>query len=127
MKQLTESRVNIDAYYTDNLFKNPEWALVWEDYVAFLKRQQLFDASIAASKHAIAYHPNNPRLIIQYGLLMMEFGNPQNAVEIFTHMTEVMQNDSSAWMLLSKAHTIAGNQDAAKEAFERGSSLQNKN
>ncbi|MCH2146225.1 MAG: 4Fe-4S binding protein [Phycisphaerales bacterium] len=126
-KQMTGSRMNVDAFYTDNLLENPEWALVWEDYVAWLKRQQLFDASIAASEHAIAYHPENPRLILQYGLLMIEFGNPNSAVEIFTHMTEAMPSDPSSWMLLSKAHTIAGNEDAAKEAFERGSSLQNRN
>ena len=126
-KQKTGSRMSVDTFYTDSLLENPEWSFVWEDYVAWLKRQQLFDASIAASEHAIAYHPNNPRLILQYGLLMMEFGNPQIAVEIFMQMTEAMPIDPSWWMLLSKAHTIAGNQDAAKEAFERGSLLQNRN
>jgi len=127
VKQLSSSRMGVDTYYTDNLLNNPEWSLVWEDYIAWLKRQQLFDASIAASEHAIAYHPSNPRLALQYGLLMMEFGEPAIAVEIFTQMTEAMPNDPTSWMLLSKAHTMAGNQDAAKEAFDRGSSLQNRN
>ncbi len=123
-KQLTGSRISVDSFYSDNLLQNPEWAFVWEDYVAWLKRQQLFDASIAASEHAIAYHPTNPRLILQYGLLQMEFGDPTIAVTIFTQMTEAMPTDPASWMLLSKAHTLAGNQDSAREAFERGSALQ---
>ena len=127
VKQLRSSRMVVDTYYTDSLLNNPEWSLVWEDYIAWLKRQQLFDASIAASEHAIAYHPSNPRLVLQYGLLMMEFGEPAIAVEIFTQMTEAMPNDLTSWMLLSKAHTMAGNQDAAKQAFDRGNSLQNRN
>jgi len=58
---------------------------------------------------------------------MMEFGEPAIAVDVFTQMTEAMPNDLTSWMLLSKAHTMAGNQDAAKQAFDRGNSLQNRN
>ena len=122
-KQQIKSRSSIENFYNDNLLKNPEWSLLWEDYVAWLKRQELFVKSISSSKKAIKNNPGNTRLMLQYGLLMMDTNDPIEAVNIFNKWISIRPNDPTGWLLLSKAHTMCGNHQEAQEAFEKGNSF----
>ena len=122
--QLNTNQSEIDLFYTQKLEERPEWSLVWEDYVAWLKRQNMGQKAIAASKKALSSHPQNPRLTLQYGLVCMEFGDPEISVSIFENMTKTRPNDSTGWFLLSKAYNRAGDLNASRQAFNKGTSLQ---
>ena len=122
--QLKETQREIDLFYIQKLTEKPEWSLVWEDYVAWLKRQDMGRETVAASEKALSIHPQNPRLVLQYGLVCMEFGDPEISIAIFDNMTKTNPMDPTGWFLLSKAYNRAGDLESSQEAFNRGTSLQ---
>ena len=125
--QFNRAFQEINDFYTSSLEANPHWTLVWEDYVAWLKRGNATNAALDASSAAIYLNANTPRLVIQYALIQMEFGDPELAVKIFTQMTVDRPNDPYAWMMLSKSQNAAGDSEAAQSSFEKARTLPREN
>ncbi|MBC8202387.1 MAG: 4Fe-4S binding protein [Planctomycetes bacterium] len=59
----------VQEFYLETLKVNTHWTLIWEDYIAWLRREGRRDDAIDASFTANSTNPNAPRLQIQWELL----------------------------------------------------------
>ncbi|MDP6541349.1 MAG: 4Fe-4S binding protein [Phycisphaerales bacterium] len=59
----------VEQFYIEHLTSNPDWTLVWEDYIAWLRREGRSKQAIEASKNANTMNPNATRLQLQWQLL----------------------------------------------------------
>ncbi|HJN72065.1 MAG TPA: 4Fe-4S binding protein [Phycisphaerales bacterium] len=59
----------VQRFYLDTLKSNEHWTLVWEDYVAWLRRAGRHEEAIDASFAANTFNPRAPRLQLQWELL----------------------------------------------------------
>ena len=113
----------IEKFYVERLEANPDWTLVWEDYVGWLKRDGLYAQALAASNNSVTLNPTATRLRIQLALLEMEFGEPALAVSIMQNILEEIQDDPSMWMLYARALDRAGRREESQQAVEIANQL----
>lgn len=67
--QLHRDPVLVEQFYLTELEANRTWALVWEDYVAWLRREGRREDAVKASTAANNLNPNAHRLQLQWQLL----------------------------------------------------------
>ena len=67
--QLHRETQLVQQFYLDTLEGHNHWTLVWEDYVAWLRRAGRHEEAIDASFAANTLNPNAPRLQLQWKLL----------------------------------------------------------
>jgi len=67
--QLHHEPANVEQFYIETLDANPNWTLIWEDYVAWLRREGRHSDAVQASTKANSLNPNAPRLQMQWQLL----------------------------------------------------------
>jgi tetratricopeptide (TPR) repeat protein len=67
--QLHREPKQIEQFYLDALAINPKWTLIWEDYVAWLRREGRQGDALQASFEANSLNTNDPRLQLQWQLL----------------------------------------------------------
>jgi tetratricopeptide (TPR) repeat protein len=115
---------DINSFYGERLAENEQWELIWEDYVAWLKREGLYEQAIATSKTSILKNPNAIRLQIQLALLEIEFGNADDAVVLARQMTETFPGVAVPWMLLSRALDTVGDHEGARKAQAEAAKIQ---
>ncbi len=120
-----EQFVPIESFYKQRLSVHPQWKLVWEDYVGWLKRDGMHEQAIEVSKESIANNPNTIRLQIQLALLEIEYGNVTDAILLATQMTKTFPSVAPPWMLLSRALDASGDHEGARVAQRRAAEIQN--
>ena len=116
--------VPINQHYVGRLRENPNWEIVWEDYVGWLKREGQYEQAIAASKTSVAKNPIAIRLQIQRVLLEIEFGDAENAVVLAKQMTGEFPSVATPWMLLSRALDTVGDYAGARNAQAEAAEIQ---
>ena len=124
--QMNHARQEIDAFYATRLQENQDWELVWEDYVAWLKRSELFEKAIQISRHAVAINPDAGRLQLQNALTEMQYGDVEVSIAYFTNETEMHPENPNAWFMLARSLSAGGRLDEAREAAEKATSLQSR-
>jgi len=67
--QLHHQPANVEQFYIETLDANPNWTLIWEDYVAWLRREGRHSDAVQASTKANSLNPNAARLQMQWQLL----------------------------------------------------------
>ena len=67
--QLHHEPVKVEQFYIETLKANPNWTLIWEDYVAWLRREGRHSDAVQASTKANSLNPNAARLQMQWQLL----------------------------------------------------------
>ena len=124
--QMNYARQEIRAFYVNRLEKNQNWELVWEDYVAWLKREELYDQAIQASREAIDINPDASRLLLQNALTEMQHGDIEASIRYFRLETEVHPENPNAWLLLARSLSAAGRTEEARMAITKATELQNR-
>jgi NAD-dependent dihydropyrimidine dehydrogenase PreA subunit len=119
-----EQSTIIDTFYSHRLAEHPDWELVWEDYVGWLKREGIYAKAIESSMQSITSNPHSLRLKIQLVLLEIDFGDVNHAVSLATELTEHYPEEPSSWMLLSRSLHASGNRDGAIAAQMRAAEIQ---
>jgi len=114
----------IDTLYATRLVKNPNWLLVWEDYVGWLKRDGMRNRAVVTSRAAVALNPQAKRLRIQLALLESEYGNADASVGIAKLLVDEFQTDPSMWMLYARTLDGVGRREEAQRAVETAQQLQ---
>jgi predicted Zn-dependent protease len=122
--QMNHAHQEIDAFYANRLEKNQHWELVWEDYVAWLKREGQYEQAILISRNAVSINPDAGRLRLQNALTEMQHGDAEISVLFFRQETEVHPNNPNAWYMLARSLSAAGRSEEAREAAAKASSLQ---
>lgn len=124
--QMNHARQEIDAFYANRLETNPNWSLVWEDYVAWLKREGLYEYAVQISRTAVAINPDANRLRLQNALTEMQYGDIDVAISFFTQETKRLPENPNSWFLLARSLSAAGRTEEAREAAEKATFLQNR-
>ncbi len=114
----------IDTFYADRLDSNPDWIIIWEDYVGWMKRNSMFDRAIVISRVAVEKNPSTSRLRIQLALLEMEHGSPSKAVQITQNLLEENKTDPSLWLLYARALDRDGKKEEAQNAIRIAEQVQ---
>jgi polyferredoxin len=115
----------VDAFYLEQLGVNSNWGLVWEDYVAWLKRIGMCDRAIIVSKSSLDHIPTSRRLRFQYALTEMECGDVLIAVVWFQELTVTYPDDPRLWMRYAQALDKVGRVDESNQAVEKSQSILN--
>jgi Flp pilus assembly protein TadD len=123
--QMNRAQQEIDAFYAYRLENNQRWELVWEDYVAWLKREGQYEKAIQMSRIAISINPDAGRLGLQNALTEMQHGDVEISVAFFTQETKRLPDNPNSWMLLARSLSAAGRTEEAREAATKASLLQN--
>jgi tetratricopeptide (TPR) repeat protein len=123
--QMNHAHQEIEAFYANRLEKNQRWELVWEDYVAWLKREGQNEHAIQMSRTAVSINPDAGRLRLQNALTEMQHGDAEISVAFFMQETKVHPNNPNAWHMLARSLSAAGRSVEAREAAAKASSLQN--
>ena len=123
--QMNHAHQEIDSFYANRLESNQRWELVWEDYVAWLKREELYEKAIQLSRNAIAINPNADRLRLQNALTEMQHGEVEISVAFFTQETVEHPKNPNAWQMLARSLSAAGRPEEAREATTKAASLRN--
>jgi predicted Zn-dependent protease len=114
----------IDSFYFTRIANNPNWLLVWEDYVGWLKRDGFKNQALLASRAAVSSNPNAKRLRIQLALLELGHGNANDSVDIAKKLVEENKTDPSIWMLYARTLDGAGRREEAQNAVDMAQKLQ---
>ena len=123
--QMNHAHQEIEAFYANRLENNQRWELVWEDYVAWLKREGQNEHAIQMSRTAVSINPDAGRLRLQNALTEMQHGDAEISVAFFMQETKVHPNNPNAWHMLARSLSAAGRSVEAREAAAKASSLQN--
>jgi NAD-dependent dihydropyrimidine dehydrogenase PreA subunit len=67
--QLHREFLQVEQFYLDALKTNPNWTFIWEDYIAWLRREGRQEEAVQASFEANSLNTNDPRLQLQWQLL----------------------------------------------------------
>lgn len=123
--QTNHARQEIDSFYANRLEENQHWELVWEDYVAWLKREGLYENAIQISRNALAFNPGAGRLRLQNALTEMQHGDVDISIVYFTQETELHPENPNAWFMLARSLSAAGRTEEAREVAAKANLLQN--
>jgi predicted Zn-dependent protease len=122
--QMNHAHQEIDAFYANRLEKNQTWELVWEDYVAWLKREGQFEQAILMSRNAVSINPDAGRLRLQNALTEMQHGDVEISIAFFAQEAEAHPNNPNAWHMLARSLNAGGRLDEAREAAAKAAALQ---
>ena len=123
--QMNHANQEIVAFYSNRLEENQHWGLVWEDFVAWLKRDGQYENAIQVSRNAVAINPDAGRLLLQNALTEMQHGDVEVSIAYFTRETEIHPENPNAWHMLARSLSADGRSEEAREAAAKASSLQN--
>jgi predicted Zn-dependent protease len=98
---------------------------VWEDYVAWLKREGLYENAIQISRNALAINLGAGRLRLQNALIEMQHGDVEVSIAYFTQETEMHPENPNAWFMLARSLSAAGRTEEAREVAAKATLLQN--
>jgi arylsulfatase A-like enzyme/Tfp pilus assembly protein PilF len=105
--------------------KKPEFILVWNKIAEIYIYNRQYLLAFQIMEKALKKNPLSYGLLLNYGQLLSDYGDPQKAIKLLGKAKKIYSNDPNLWNSLGTSYWKIGEINKALNAFDKALKLDN--